>query len=56
MNEIFEEDGKQYLARPVISHDDVLGDAVDKCLDIMFRESYPSITLEEYKEQHKKIK
>ena len=55
MNEIFEEDGRQYLARPVISHDDVLGDAVDKCLDIMFRASYPSITLEEYKEQHRKL-
>jgi hypothetical protein len=55
MNEIFEENGKQYLARPVISHDDVLSDAIDKCLDIMFRASYPSITLEEYKEQHKKL-
>lgn len=55
MNEIFEENGKQYLARPVISHDSVLSDAVDKCLDLMFRASYPSITLEEYKEQHRKI-
>ena len=55
MDEIFEENGKQYLARPVISHDDMLGDAVDKCLDLMFRASYPSITLEEYKEQHKKL-
>ena len=55
MDEIFEENGKQYLARPVISHDDVLSDAIDKCLDLMFRASYPSITLEEYKEQHKKL-
>lgn len=55
MNEIFEEDGKQYLARPVISHDDILGDAIDKCLDLMFRASYPSITLEEYKNQHKQL-
>ena len=53
MNEIFEENGKQYLARPVISHDDVLSDAIDKCLDLMYRASYPSITLEEYKNQYK---
>ena len=55
MDKIFEENGKQYLARPIISHDDVLGDAIDKCLDLMYRASYPSITLEEYKEQHKKL-
>ena len=55
MDKIFEENGRQYLSRPVISHDDVLSDAVDKCLDLMFRASYPSITLEEYKEQHRKI-
>ena len=52
MNEIFEENGKQYLSRPVISRDGVLGDAVDKCLDLMYRASYPSITLEEYRKQH----
>ena len=55
MDKIFEENGRQYLSRPVISHDGVLSDAVDKCLDLMFRASYPSITLEEYKEQHMKI-
>ena len=52
---IFEEDGKQYLARPVISRDDVISDAVNKCLDLMYRASYPSITLEEYMEQHKNL-
>ena len=55
MNEIFEENGKQYLARPVISRDDVIADAVNKCLDLMFRASYPSITLKEYREQLEKM-
>ena len=55
MNEIFEENGKQYLARPVISHNDVLGGAIDKCLDLMYRASYPSITLEEYRRQHEEL-
>lgn len=52
MDKIFEENGKQYLDRPAIWRDDVLGDAVDKCLDFMYRASYPSISLEEYKKQH----
>lgn len=55
MNEIFEENGKQYLARPVVSREDVLSGAVEKCLDLMFRASYPSITLEEYKKQHEDL-
>ena len=49
---IFEEDGKRYLSRPVVSRDDVISEAVNKCLDLMYRASYPSITLKEYKEQH----
>lgn len=52
---IFEENGKQYLERPVIDRDDVIGDAVNKCLDLMYRASYPSITLKEYQEQHEKM-
>lgn len=55
MNEIFEEDGKQYLNRPAISHEEVIGEAVDKCLDLMYRASYPSITFEEYKAEHAKL-
>ena len=55
MDEIFKENGKQYIVRPAISRDEVISEAVDKCLDLMFRASYPSITFEEYKEQHKKL-
>ncbi len=55
MNEIYEQDGKQYIARPVITRDDVIGYAVDKCLDLMFRASYPSITLDEYRKQLEKM-
>ena len=55
MNEIFEENGKQYLARPIMTRDDVIAGAVNRCLDLMFRASYPSITLKEYKEQHEKM-
>ena len=55
IDEIFEKDGKQYLARPVVSRDDVISEAVNKCLDLMYRASYPSITLEEYMEQHKNL-
>lgn len=55
MNKIFEEDGKQYLARPAISKSDIVEEAIWKCLDLMYRASYPSITFEEYKEQHKKL-
>lgn len=54
-NVIFEENGKQYLARPVVSRDDVISEAVNMCLDLMFRASYPSITLKEYREQHDKM-
>lgn len=46
---------KKYISRPVFSRDDVLVEAVDKCLDTMYRASYPSITLEELKEQASKI-
>lgn len=52
MNEIFEENGKQYLARPAISHDDVINKAIRDCLDLMYRASYPSITLQAYENQH----
>ena len=55
MNEIFNENGKQYLSRPVISHDELIERAIDDCLDLMFRASYPSITFKEYKEQHAKM-
>ena len=55
MDKIFEENGRQYLSRSVITHDDVLSDAVDKCLDLMYRASYPSITLEEYKAKHAEL-
>lgn len=55
MNEIFEENGKQFLARPVVSRDDLISEAVNRCLDIMYRASYPSITLKEYQEQHDKM-
>lgn len=53
MDKIFKENNKQYLDRPVVSRDDVVSDAVEKCLDLMYRASYPSITLDEYKGQHK---
>ena len=46
---------KFYLGRPVINRDDVLAEAVDNCLDTMYRASYPPITLEELKEEAKKI-
>lgn len=48
-----EKDKKYYIGRPVISRDEILGKAVDDCLDKMYRASYPSITLAEYIEQHK---
>ena len=53
MDNIFKENNKQYLDRPVVSRDDVVSDAINKCLDLMYRASYPSITLDEYKDQHK---
>lgn len=43
---------KCYIDRPVISKDEILEKAVDDCLDKMYRASYPSITLDEYKKQH----
>lgn len=46
---------KFYLGRPVIDRDDVLAEAVDNCLDVMYRASYPPITLEELKEEAKKM-
>jgi hypothetical protein len=46
---------KKYIDRPAFSRDDVLLEAVDNCLDTMYRASYPSITLEELKEQVKGI-
>lgn len=47
---------KTYIDRPVVDRDDVLGEAVNKCLDMMYRYSYPSITLEELKEEAKSYK
>ena len=44
---------KNYINRFVIGREDVISDAVNKCLDKMFRASYPSITLEQYKKKHK---
>lgn len=55
-DKLFKENGKQYLVRPAISRDDIILEAIDKCLDLMFRASYPSITLEEYKQQHENLK
>ena len=49
------ENGSQYIVRPAVSRDDVLSQAIDNCLDLMFRASYPSITLEEYKKLHEEM-
>ena len=46
---------KNFISRPVVGRDDVLSNAVDKCLDLMYRYSYPSITLEELREEARKI-
>jgi hypothetical protein len=46
---------KNYIERPAFSRDDVLSEAVDNCLDAMYRASYPSISLEELKAEAKKI-
>lgn len=46
---------KYYVSRPAFSRDDVLREAVDNCLDTMYRASYPSITLEELRAEAKKI-
>ena len=50
---IFEYEGKQFLDRPIISHEEMIADAVRKCLDLMYRASYPSITFEAYEDQHR---
>ena len=49
------EKGNQYVFRPVISRDDIISQAIDDCLDVMYRASYPSITLDEYKKQHEEM-
>lgn len=46
---------KNFISRPVIDRDDVLSEAVDKCLDIMYQNSYPPISLEELRKEAKKI-
>lgn len=46
---------KFYVNRPAFSREDVLLEAVDNCLDTMYRASYPPITLKELKEEAKKI-
>ena len=55
MKPTINENGKQYLLRPVMERSDVVEDAIYKCLDAMFQASYPSITLEEYKKQHEEM-
>ena len=49
------ESGKLYLPRPVIDRSAVLSQAIDSCLDLMYRASYPSVTLEEYMAEHEKF-
>lgn len=49
------ENGSQYIVRPAVSRDDVLSQAIDNCLDLMYRASYPSVTLEEYMAEHEKF-
>lgn len=49
------ENGKQYQPRPVIDRGTVIQQAIDGCLDLMFRSSYPSITLDEYRAEHEKF-
>lgn len=46
---------KKYVKRPAFSRDDVLAEAVNNCLDAMYRASYPSITLDELQAEAKKI-
>ena len=49
------ESGNLYQPRPAISREDVISQAIDNCLDLMYRASYPSITLEEYMAEHEKF-
>ena len=46
---------RNFIDRPVIDRQEVLSDAVNKCLDMMYRNSYPSITLDELREEARKI-
>ena len=45
---------KRYVKRPAFSRDDVLAEAINNCLDAMYRASYPSITLDELQAEAKK--
>ena len=49
------ESGNLYQPRPAISREDIISQAIDSCLDLMYRSSYPSITLEEYMAEHAKL-
>lgn len=49
------ENGKLYLPRPAIDRDSVISQAIENCLDLMYRASYPSITFDEYKKQHEQF-
>ena len=46
-------ENENFICRPVISTQMVIQDAVEKCLDMMYRLSYPSITLQELKDKGK---
>lgn len=46
---------KYFVDRPAFSREDVLTEAVNNCLDTMYRASYPPISLEDLKAEAKKI-
>ena len=46
---------KRYVKRPAFSRDDVLAEAINNCLDAMYRASYPSTTLDEIRAEARKI-
>lgn len=46
---------KLYVNRPAVSRDDVVGDAINGCLDKMYGMSYPPITLDELRDEAKKL-
>lgn len=45
---------RKYIERPAMSREDVIVQAVRNCLDIMYRASYPSTTLEEVEAEVRK--
>ena len=54
-NVVIRGDKNQIIQRPVISREDIITRASEECLDAMLRASYPSTTLEEYTEEHRKL-